>query len=125
MEVFFTFFVKFLTLKFSSITFTRGYFPCSDGDIRICIDFYNLNKSAEKYNYLVPPIEQILQKVVRVEMFSLLDDFLGYHQVSVSQPYHIKTTFRIKWGNYASQKMPFSLISVRATFQRDMEIGLC
>ena len=30
------------------------------GDIRLCVDFRNLNKSSEKDNYLVPPMEQIL-----------------------------------------------------------------
>jgi len=34
-------------------------------DIRFCIDFRNLNRDSEKDNYLVPPMEQIIQKVVR------------------------------------------------------------
>jgi hypothetical protein len=41
-----------------------------NGDIRICIDFQNLNKASEKDNYHVPPMEQILQRVVGSEMFS-------------------------------------------------------
>jgi hypothetical protein len=81
-----------------------------------------LNKASEKDNYLVPPMEQILQKVVGDEMFSLLDGFSGYNQVLVSQPDQIKTTFRTKWGTYAYQKMPFGLINVGATFQRAMDI---
>jgi len=31
-----------------------------NGDIRICVDFINLNKASEKYNYIVPPMEHIL-----------------------------------------------------------------
>ena len=29
-------------------------------EIRICVDFRNLNQASEKDNYLVPPTEQIL-----------------------------------------------------------------
>ena len=31
-----------------------------NGDIRLCVDFQNLNRSSEKENYRVPPMEQIL-----------------------------------------------------------------
>ena len=47
-----------------------------NGEIRICVDF---RRAYEKENYLVPPMEQILQKVARSKMFSLLDAFFGYN----------------------------------------------
>jgi hypothetical protein len=31
-----------------------------NGDIRLCVDFRNLNRASKKDNYLVPPMEQIL-----------------------------------------------------------------
>jgi hypothetical protein len=34
----------------------------------------------------------------------------------------LKTTFRTPWGTYAYRKMPFGLINVGATFQREMDI---
>ena len=34
-----------------------------NGDIRICIDFRNLNKACQKDNFPLPPMEQILQVV--------------------------------------------------------------
>jgi hypothetical protein len=34
-----------------------------NGDIRICIDFRNLNRASEKDNFPLPPMEQILQSV--------------------------------------------------------------
>ena len=48
-----------------------------NGDIWLCVDFRNLNRASRKDNYPVPPMEQILQKVARSEMFSLLDGFSG------------------------------------------------
>jgi hypothetical protein len=49
------------------------------GEIILCIDFQNLNRASDKDNYLVPPMEQILQLVSGSEMFSLLDGFFGYN----------------------------------------------
>ena len=86
------------------------------GDIRICIDFRNLNRSILKDNYLVPAMEQILQSVSGSAMFSLLDGFSGYNQVLVSKEDCLKMTFRTKLGTYAYDKMPFILINARATF---------
>ena len=85
------------------------------GDIRICIDFRNLNQASQD-NYPVPSMEQILQSVSGSAMLSLLDGFSGYNQVLVSKEDHLKTTFLTKWGTYAYDKMPFGLINVGATF---------
>ena len=86
-------------------------------DIRLCVDFRNLNKSSEKDNYPVPPMEQILQKVSGSEILSLLDGFSGYNQILVSPDDQLKTAFRTPWGTYAYRKMPFGLINTGETFQ--------
>jgi hypothetical protein len=66
------------------------------GEIHLCVDFINLNRASEKDNYLVPPMEQLLQTMSGSDMFSLLDGFLGYNQVLVSKEDRLKTTFRTK-----------------------------
>lgn len=91
-------------------------------DIRSCIDFRNLNKSFQKDNFPLPPMEQILQSVVGYELMSFLDGFSGYNQILVHPDDQFKTTFRTKWGTYVYQKKPFGLINVDATFQRAMDI---
>ena len=48
-----------------------------NGDVRICIDFRNLNKSCQRDNFPLPPMEQILQAVVGLELMSFLDGFSG------------------------------------------------
>ena len=54
------------------------------GEIRLCVDFQKLNQASDKDNYLVPPMEQILQQVSGSERLSLLDGFSGYNQVLMS-----------------------------------------
>lgn len=94
-----------------------------NGDIRICIDFRNLNKASLKDNFPLPTMEQILQSVAGSELMSFLDGFSGYNQVLVHPEDQLKTTFRTKWGTYAYQKMPFGLINSGATFQRAMDMA--
>jgi hypothetical protein len=67
-------------------------------------------------------MEQILQQVASYERLSLLDGFSGYNQVLMSPPDQLKTTLCTPWGTYAYRKMPFRLINVGATFQREMDI---
>ena len=92
-------------------------------EIRLCMDFRNLNRASDKDNYLVPPMEQLLQMVSGSELFSLLDGFSGYNQVLVAEEDRLKTTFRTKWGTFAYRRMPFGLINTGATFQRAMDIA--
>ena len=63
------------------------------GDIIICIDFWDMNLTSLKDNYLVPAMEQILQSVSGSAMLSLLDGFSEYNQVLVAKEYLLKTTF--------------------------------
>ena len=68
-------------------------------------------------------MEQILQKVSRSKILSLLDGFSGYNQILVFPDDQLKTAFRTPWGTYAYRKIPFGLINVGATFQRAMDIS--
>ena len=85
-------------------------------DIRICIDFINLNQASLKDNYPIPAMEQILQSVSISTMLSFLDLFSGYNQFLVSKEDRLNMTFRTKWGTYAYDKIPFGLINVGDTF---------
>ena len=93
------------------------------GEIRLCVDFRNLNHALDKDNYPVPPMEKLLQMVSGFELFSLLDGFSGYNQVLVAEEDRLKTTFRTRWGTFTYRRMPFGLINVGATFQRAMDIA--
>jgi ribonuclease HI len=77
------------------------------GEIRLCIDFRNLNKVSLKDNYPFPKMDHILQKVVGSSRISLLDGFSGYNQVLVHPEDQEKTTFTTPWGTFMYVKMPF------------------
>jgi hypothetical protein len=69
-----------------------------NGEIRICIDFRNLNLASLKDNYPLPSMEHLLQAVTGSGMMSMLDEFFGYNQVSVSKEDKYKTAFTTPWG---------------------------
>lgn len=51
-----------------------------NGEIRLCMDFRNLNKASLKDNYPLPKMEQLLQMVSGAQRLSMLDGFSGYNQ---------------------------------------------
>lgn len=91
-------------------------------EIRMCVDFRNVNHVSNKENYSVPTMDHILQTISRAQMFSLLNGFSGYNQVLVVEPNRLKTTFRTKWGTFAYKIMLFGLVNVGKTFQHAMDI---
>jgi hypothetical protein len=93
------------------------------GEIRLCIDFRNVNKFSLKENYPLPKTDHILQKVVGSSRISLLDGFSSYNQVLVHPEDQEKTNFTTPWGTFMYVKMPFGLMNVGATFQRAMYIA--
>ena len=62
-------------------------------EIRLYIDFRNINKASLKDNYASPKMDHILQRVIGSKRISLLDGFLGYNQVLVHPYDQHKTTF--------------------------------
>jgi hypothetical protein len=92
------------------------------GEIRLCVDFRNLNRSSRKYNYPLPNMEHILQKVTGASRISMIDGFYGYNQISIMPEDREKTTFTTPWGTFMYAKMPFGLMNAGATLQQAMDI---
>ena len=55
------------------------------GEIRMCVDFRDLNKTSIKYNYPLPNMEFLLQQVTGSACMSILYGFSGYNQVLVAK----------------------------------------
>jgi hypothetical protein len=93
------------------------------GEIRLCVDFRNLNRVSLKDNYPLPKMDHILQKVVGSQKISMLDGFSGYNQIMVHPDDQEKTTFTTPWGTFMYAKMPFGLMNAGENFQRAMDIA--
>jgi hypothetical protein len=94
-----------------------------NGEIRLCVDFRNLNKSSLKDNYLLPKMDHMLERVVGVKKMSMIDGFSGNNQFAMNEQDKEKTTFTTPWGTFMYDKMPFGLMNAGAMFQCDMDIA--
>ena len=64
-----------------------------NGKMRMCIDFTDLNKACKKDQFPLPRIDASVDKVAGCKRFSLLDYFLGYHQIWLNKEDEEKTSF--------------------------------
>jgi hypothetical protein len=62
-------------------------------EIRLCVDFRNINKSSLKDNYPLPKMDHILEKVVGENRMSMINGFSGYNEITISEHDKEKTTF--------------------------------
>jgi hypothetical protein len=71
-----------------------------NGEIKLCVDFRNLNRCSWKDNYPLPKMEHILQRMVGSSRLSMSDGYFGYNQIFF-HPYDMeKTSFTTPWGNF-------------------------
>lgn len=91
-------------------------------EIRLYIDFGNVNKVSFKDNYPLPKMDHFLERVAGSSRISLLDGFSGYNQILVQPEDQAKTAFTTPWGTFMYLKMPFGLMNTGATFKRAMDI---
>ena len=54
------------------------------GEVRICVDFRNLNDACLHDPFPTPFIDEVLESIGGQEMYSFTNGFLGYHQVRIT-----------------------------------------
>ena len=92
------------------------------GELRLCIDFRELNQRTIKDSYSLPRIEEILDSLSGNKYFSILDMKSGYHQIEIEESHKERTAFTVgPLGFYEYNRMAFGLANAPATYQRLME----
>jgi hypothetical protein len=86
------------------------------GEIKLYVNFRNLNRSSKKDNYPLPNMEHILQRVTGASRISMIDGFSSYNHISVMFEDREKTAFTTPWDTFMYAKMPFGLMNVGVTF---------
>nr|GEV15349.1 reverse transcriptase domain-containing protein [Tanacetum cinerariifolium] len=87
---------------------------------RVCIDYRKLNDVTRKDHFLLPFMDQMLERLVGYEFYCFLDGFSGYFQIPIDPQDQEKTTFTCSYGTFAYHRMPFGLCNAPCTFQRCM-----
>jgi hypothetical protein len=94
------------------------------GDIRVCIDFRNLNKVTPKDEYPMPIADMLINNASEHRVISFLDGNAGYNQIFMVEEDMSKMAFHcpVFIGLFEWVVMTFGLKNVSATYQRAMNL---
>jgi hypothetical protein len=114
-------------LKKGLIEYSHSPFaaPCffvnkKDGNLRMVVDYRQLNKVTVKHRAPLPRIDDTLDMLGNASFFSSLDLHSGYHQIRINEEDVPKTGFRTPFGQYNFKVLAFGLTNAPATFQTVM-----
>jgi transposase InsO family protein len=94
----------------------------SDGGLRFCVDYRQVNACTKRDAYDLPRIEETIDCLKGAKYFSCLDLKSGYWQVEMKEEDKPITAFSVgPLGFFEFNSMPFGLCNSPATFQRLMQ----
>jgi hypothetical protein len=96
------------------------------GKIRVCVDFWNLNRATPKDEYPMPIAEMLVNSASGNKVINFLDGNVGSNQIFMAGKDICKVAFHcsgfvglLKW-----MVMTFGLKNVGATYQRAMNFNI-
>ena len=92
-----------------------------NGQIRVCVDFRDLNSACPKDDFPLPITEVMVDATTGHEALSFMDGSSGYNQIRMNPKDEELTAFRTPKGIYCYKVMPFGLKNAGATYQRAMQ----
>ena len=96
-----------------------------DRSHQICIDYRGLNKITRKYCYPILCIDELLDQLNKVYIFTKLNLRSGYNLIHLCEGGEYKMAFCTRYGSFKFMVLPFGLTNALATFQHFMNNIFC
>lgn len=84
--------------------------------LRMCIDYRKLNKATRKDHFLLPFMDQMLERLAKHSKFCYLHGYYSFYQIPIHLYNKEMTKFTCLYGTFAYRRMPFGLYISLATF---------
>ena len=92
------------------------FVPKSDGSLRLCVDYRDLNKETIKNKYPLPRIDDLFDQLHGAKVLSKMDLATGFHQLRIAEDCIHLTAFRGPDFFFEWLVMPFGLSNAPAYF---------
>ncbi len=77
--------------------------------MKICVDFQKLDTATKKDIYPFPFMDEVINIVVGHEVYTFLDEFVVFYQISITLDDQHKTTLVTNLGDFVWVVMPFGV----------------
>jgi len=94
------------------------FVPKKGGELRMCVDYRQLNSITIKDRHPLPLINEIQDIIQGAKFFTKYDITNAYNRLRIKEGDEWKTAFRTKYGHFEYMVMPFGLTNAPASFQR-------
>lgn len=78
--------------------------PKTSGEVRICLDLTELNKSVKRENFPLPRVEETLARLEEGKVFSKMDANSGFWQIKLAEKSRKLKTFIIPLEDFNSKR---------------------
>ncbi|GFT25449.1 transposon Tf2-6 polyprotein [Nephila pilipes] len=89
-----------------------------NGNLRLCLDFRDLNKVIKREHYQIPCTDGIISRLEGKKIFSVVDLKDGFWHVLLDEVSSEICTFNTPFGRYKFNKLPFGIVSAPEVFQK-------
>ena len=90
----------------------------SNGTLRLCVDYRQLNESIVRERHAVPTVDEITAELEGATVFSVLDAESGFHQLSLDKESQTLTKFAAHCGLFRFKRLLFGVSCAPEIFQR-------